>query len=113
MFPSNNSNSSEDTASSSNNNSISNNAANNDAENSAAEASNEENKRLTSSLQMKFRNYDSAASTLHRLLSYQTRNLLDLRYPRNSIRSSTALLSKHSQSELQALESKLHFTKVE
>ena len=67
-----------DATSSSNNNSSSNNAAHNDAENSTAEASKEENKRLTTSLQMKFCNYNSTASTLHRLFSYQTCNLSDL-----------------------------------
>jgi len=74
---------------------------------------NAEDVKIISSLQVKLRGCDSAASTLHQLLSCQTRNLYDLKYQHNTLKSSAAFATKSTSTELEKLRSQLHFAKVE
>ena len=64
-------------------------------------------------LHLKLRGCDSAASSLHQLVSLQKRNLLDLQYERNRLQSSSQSSSSQAQAELENLQQDLNFTKVE
>mmetsp|Transcript_1309 Transcript_1309/g.2776 ORF Transcript_1309/g.2776 Transcript_1309/m.2776 type:complete len:521 (+) Transcript_1309:1-1563(+) len=72
-----------------------------------------DNAKYISSLLVKLRGCDSAASTLHQLHSYQNRNYYNLQYTKNTLHRTTAFYSAQSQSELQQLQLRLHFGKVE
>eukprot|EP00580_Thalassiosira_gravida_P017556 CAMPEP_0201661710 /NCGR_PEP_ID=MMETSP0494-20130426/3998_1 /ASSEMBLY_ACC=CAM_ASM_000839 /TAXON_ID=420259 /ORGANISM="Thalassiosira gravida, Strain GMp14c1" /LENGTH=684 /DNA_ID=CAMNT_0048139891 /DNA_START=148 /DNA_END=2202 /DNA_ORIENTATION=+ len=86
-------------------------AANNN--NNKSKQSAVENARVISALQVKLRGCNSAASTLEQLLSYQTRNLLDLRHERNTLRSASKFDARQSDKELNKLRSQLHSARVE
>ncbi|KAL3772564.1 hypothetical protein ACHAW5_005307 [Stephanodiscus triporus] len=64
-------------------------------------------------LRLKLHGLDMASSTLHRLLSYRTRELYDLRYQRSTLQSTTSFYSKRSKSELEKLRSELNSVKLE
>lgn len=81
--------------------------------NSKKASTDSKDEKIISSLQVKLRGCDSAASTLQQLLSYQTRHLFNLQYERNSLQSSSQFESSHSKQELEKLRNQLHFAKVE
>jgi len=72
-----------------------------------------DNEKCISSLLIKLRGCDSAASSLHQLHTYQNHNYCNLQYTRNTLQSSTAFTSAQNQTELQNLRAHLHFAKVE
>ncbi|KAL7536788.1 hypothetical protein ACHAWF_005560 [Thalassiosira exigua] len=71
------------------------------------------NSEAITSLQVKLRGCDSAATSLHQLLSYQTRNLLDLEHERNRLKWSHDYESKQSEMELENLRNQLKAARVE
>lgn len=68
---------------------------------------------VLSALQLKLSGCDLAALTLQQHLSYQTRNLLDLRHERNSIQSSSQFDENNSNLELERLRARLHAATLE
>ena len=73
----------------------------------------EEDAEVIQALQVKLKGCDSAASTLHQLLTFQKRALYDLQYQRTILSSASTFNSKHHSFEIEKLTSQLHHAKVE
>lgn len=102
-----------DTSSSSNNDNGSNNPAA-IIEEEDDEEEKEEDAELIQSLQVKLRGCDSAASTLHQLLTFQTRNLNDLERQHTTLSTITSKFNAtYTKSELEKLSNALQYAKVE
>ena len=66
-----------------------------------------------STMQVKLRGCDSAASSLQQLLSYQKRQIIDLKRERNRLKLISDFETQHSQSELQSLRIQVESAQVE
>jgi len=67
----------------------------------------------TAALRLKLKTRDSAAESLHQLVTMQSRSLIDLRYQRNLLEVKSKYIAIHQQSELDELRQKLRYLKIE
>eukprot|EP00573_Skeletonema_grethae_P012243 CAMPEP_0201694222 /NCGR_PEP_ID=MMETSP0578-20130828/6561_1 /ASSEMBLY_ACC=CAM_ASM_000663 /TAXON_ID=267565 /ORGANISM="Skeletonema grethea, Strain CCMP 1804" /LENGTH=440 /DNA_ID=CAMNT_0048179873 /DNA_START=78 /DNA_END=1400 /DNA_ORIENTATION=- len=80
---------------------------------SSANTPKEDLSEAISTMQVKLRGCDSAASSLHQLVSFQKRQITDLQHERNQLKVLSEFQSLHGQSELKSLVTQMESARVE